>query len=124
MRGLDKKDAYAFHDFNTASTDQHSMNLANTVMVFSEDTIAQAKADSGIDLHRAADRAKYFKSTYTMMIGIFDPIHQRVTTYFNGLDGELNVPYADYRRKDGKLESGDILNALQAFQTNTIGRLR
>jgi hypothetical protein len=118
-----KKDMYALSDV-TAKAGSPSSNLANSVVMFSEDTVAQAKSDSGIDLHNAGDRHRYFRDTYTMIIVVVDTVHQRVTVYFNGIDGDINVPYSDFRPKDSKFDPNDFMTALQAFSTNSVGRLR
>lgn len=124
LRTIASKDKYALVDIADYSTASKSANLANSVVVFSEDTVAQAKTDSAIDLHNPRDRKRYFRDTYTMIIAVIDPIHQRVTIYFNGLDGELDVSYADFKPKDKNFDPNNFVQALQAFSTNTVGRLR
>lgn len=119
-----KKDHYAIGDISAKTGSATSSNLANSVMVFSEDTVAIAKAESGIDLHKDSDRARYFRDTYTMIVIIVDQVHQRVTVYFNGIDGELNVPYSDFKPKDSKFNPDEFMTALTAFGTNQIGRMR
>lgn len=119
-----KKDAYSIGDLTAKTGAATSSNLSNSVMIFSEDTVAVAKAESGIDLHNESQRNSYFKDTYTMIVVIVDPVHQRVTVYFNGLSGELNVPYSDFKPKDSKFNPDEFLTALTAFGTNSIGRMR
>lgn len=124
---ISKKDVYAVGDVGRTlhkSTGTASSNLANSVVIFSEETLAQAKADSNIDLHRANDRARYFRDTYTMIICVLDTIHQRVTIYFNGIDGELDVSYNEFRSKDQSFDPNMFMQALSAFSSNSIGRLR
>jgi hypothetical protein len=124
---ISKKDVYAAGDIKDSfkkSANARSANLANSVVIFSEETILQAKADSNIDLHRADDRARYFRDTYTMIVCVVDTIHQRVTIYFNGIDGELDVSYNEFRPKDQKFDPNMFMQALSAFSTNSIGRLR
>ena len=119
-----KKDKYALADVSSKSAAAHSSNLANSVVVFSEDTVTRAKADSGIDLHNDQDRQRYFRDAYAMIVAIVDPLHQRVTIYFNGLDGALECSYSDFRSKDAKFDPKDFMAALQAFSTNSVARLR
>jgi hypothetical protein len=121
---ISKKDMYALGDASSKKSVTRSANLANSVVILSEETIAQAKADSNIDLHREADRQRYFRDTYTMLIAIVDTIHQRVTIYFNGIDGELDVSYNEFRPRDQKFDPNMFMQALSAFSTNSIGRLR
>lgn len=124
QRTIAKKDRYALGDVTDRATANHSQNLANSVVVFTEDTVAQAKSDSGIDLHKDADRTRYFRSVYAMIVAIVDPLHQRVTIYFNGIDGGLNCSYNEFKPKDSKFDPNDFMQALSAFSTNSIGRLR
>jgi hypothetical protein len=124
LKTVAKKDKYALADVTDKSTAARSGNLANSVVIFSEDTVAQAKADSAIDLHNPRDRQRYFRDTYTMIICVIDPIHQRVTTYFNGLDGSLDNSYNEFKPKDQKFDPKDFMQAIQAFSTNSLSRLR
>lgn len=124
---ITKKDTYAADDLGKSfqeTKNTRSSNLANSVMVFSEETVEQAKAESNIDLHREADRRRYFRDTYTMIVAIVDTIYQRVTIYFNGIDGELDVSYNEFRPRDQKFDPNMFMQALSAFSTNSIGRLR
>ena len=123
LKTVNRKDAYAIQDASGYAKG-HSHNLANSVMILSQDAVAQAKADSGIDLHNPADRGSYFKNTYSMIIAIVDPLHQRVSVYINGIDGYLNLSYSDFKNTDGKNEGADFVAALQAISTNSIGRMR
>ena len=124
LRTVAKKDKYAAADATDRLGSRQSANLANSVMIFSEDAVGQAKADSGIDLHNPTDRARYFRDTYTMIVVVIDTLHQRVTVYFNGVDGEINAPYNEFRPKDTKFDPKDFMVALQAFTTGSVSRMR
>lgn len=124
LKSVEAKDKYALGDLTDSLSASQSYNLANSVMIFSEDTVMRAKVDSAIDLHKESDRNHYFKNTYSMIIAIVDSLHQRVTVYFNGLDGGLNASYNDFKGKDQKFDPKDFMAALQAFSTNSVSRLR
>jgi hypothetical protein len=119
-----KKDHYALAELHDKNAVTRSANLANTVIILSEDTVRQARVDSAIDLHKPADRQRYFRDTYSMMLIVLDTLHQHVTIYFNGIDGSIEVSYNEFRPKDSKFDPKDFLTALQAFSTNSLGRLR
>jgi hypothetical protein len=121
---ISNKDKYALGDVTDSLNSRQSANLANSVMILSEDAVAQAKIDSGIDLHNPQMRNTYFKNTYTMILVIVDPLHQRVTTFFNGLDGEINASYNDYRPNSKDYDPNAFMTALQAFSSGQIGRMR
>ena len=124
LKSVEAKDKYALGDLTDSLNASQSYNLANSVMIFSEDTVMRAKVDSAIDLHKEADRTHYFKNTYSMILAIVDPIHQRIQVYFNGLEGGLNASYNDFKGKDQKFDPKDFMVALQAFSSNNISRLR
>ena len=124
LRTINKKDAYAARDLIVPPTGKVSSNLSNSVMVFSEDTVSRARVEAGINLHDAKTRHRYFSDSYTMMIIIIDPLHQRVTIYFNGIDGDLNLPYSHFKGKDSKFDPKDFMEAMSAFSSNSIGRMR
>jgi hypothetical protein len=124
LKTVAKKDSYALADVSNSLGSTQSSNLANSVIIFSEETVAQAKMESGIDLHHEASRNAYFRDTYSMIVVIVDAMHQRVTIYFNGLDGELNLSYAEFKPRDSKFDPQEMMGALAAFSTNNIGRMR
>lgn len=124
QRSISKKNKYALGDLTDRDTSAKSANLANSVVVFSEDTVAQARSDSGIDLHNEKDRQRYFSTVYAMIVAIIDPLHQRVTVYFNGIDGALESSYNDFKPKGQNFDPKDFMQALTAFSTNSIGRMR
>jgi hypothetical protein len=124
QRAISKKNKYALGDLTDRNFDAKSANLANSVVVFSEDTVLQARSDSGIDLHSEKDRQRYFNTVYAMIVAIIDPLHQRVTVYFNGVDGALECSYSDFKPKGSSFDPKDFMQALTAFSTNSIGRMR
>lgn len=97
-----------------AAGNMASKNIANTVMIFSEDTVRAAKAETGFDMHKDSDRARYFSETYTMIIAIVDPYHHIVTLYMNGVPGKSENSYDSFKKK--KHDDND-LKALVALLT-------
>jgi hypothetical protein len=124
LKTVAKKDKYALDEATDHLGTRQSSNLANSVVIFSEDTVLQAKSDSGIDLHEARDRRRYFHETYAMILVIIDPLHQRLKVYFNGIDGDIDASYGEFRPKDDKFDPVDFMTALQSFSTNSMSRLR
>lgn len=88
-----------------------SKNIANTVLIFSEETVKAAKAETGIDLHKDADRHRYFVETYAMIIAIVDPFHRQVTLYQNGIAGGSDLSYDAIKISGGK-DDTDITKLL------------
>ena len=94
-----------------SSSQLASKNIANTVLVFSEETVKAAKAETGIDLHKDADRHRYFVETYAMIIAIVDPFHRQVTLYQNGISGGSDLSYDAIKISGGK-DDTDITKLL------------
>jgi hypothetical protein len=100
-------------------------NLANSILVFSEDTVRRAQAESGINLHDKTERERYFNTAYAILIAIIDPRHQRVTIYVNGVEGEINSSYKDFESKKSKgLDPSEFIAALTAIGNNNVSRMR
>ena len=107
-----------FLDFlkNFDSKQAMSSNIANTILVFSEDAVKRAKADAGFDLHNEKDRSKYFERTYAMFICIIDPMYNKVYLYMNGYDNGATYSYSDFtsRSKD----TADIKSIIETLTQN------
>lgn len=122
---IHKKDNYSLADVaSNRSTGSMSQNLANSVMVFSEDTVRQAYADSGINLHNDDDRKRYFASTYTMIIAVLDPAFGDVSVYINGIDGKMTFKYSAFKPNDKKFDPVDLVAAMQALGSGKTPTIR
>lgn len=123
LKTVNTKDVYALQDVTSKSAAPGSSNLANSVLIITQEAADEAKS-VGVDLHHPADRQRYFRDTYAMIVVIVDTIHQRLTIYFNGIDGDIDASYMDFKPKDTKFDPKDFMAALQAFSGNNISRLR
>ena len=120
-----KKDQYSLSDIaSSRSTGNMSHNLANSVLVFSEDTVRQAYADSGVDLHNDDDRKRYFEATYSMIIAIIDPAFADVSVYINGISGRINFKYSALKPADKKFDPVDLIAAMQALGSGKAPTIR
>jgi hypothetical protein len=121
---LDQKDVGYFgpllHAFATGKV-KASGNLANTVMIFSADTVEQARLESGINIYKNMQR--YFDQTYSMMVIIVDPSHRRVQIFINGIKGDINLSY-DQLKPSGKGGSIDLDDMIKAITAGNMGRMR
>lgn len=95
-----------------------SHNIANSVLVFSEETVLKAKAEYNFDIHRSGDRARYFQTVYAMIIAVINQEFGRVTLYFNGIDVGGTYHFQDFKTSKGD-SALDLLKAL-----NDIGKGR
>lgn len=125
LQSIHSKDKYSLSDVaSNREVGNMSQNLANSVLIFSEDTVRQAYAESGVDLHNDADRARYFKSTYAMIISIVDPAFAEVTTYINGIDGRIKFKYSALKPNDKKFDPVDLIAAMSALGDGKAPTLR
>ena len=124
MANVAKKDrALVTKNLTQGDASKKTHNLANSVMIFSTDAIAQAKAESGIDLHNKAARNRYFADTYSMVIAVVDPMYHQVTLYLNGIDDVGVYTYAQFEHKSGDKDGGlDLLKVLAQFQNGKSAR--
>lgn len=110
------KDAYSRADIaSNRSTGDMSKNLPNSIMIFSEESVQDAYLTSGIDLRNETDRNRYFRDTYTMIIAIINPSHQRVEIAFNGIPGLIDISYADLKPKQKNFDPTDLISSMAAF---------
>ena len=89
-------------------------NLANSVLIFSSETLKRAKAESGIDLTDNAARSKYFDTSFTMIIAVIDPLYDQVTFYYNGIPEAATFSF-DQIKIGGKGGSPDLISIMNAL---------
>lgn len=113
---IKNKDAYSRADIaSNRSTGDMSKNLPNSVMVFSDDTVQEAYLSSGLDLRNSNDRDRYFRDTYTMIIAIINPSHQRIEIAFNGIPGIVDISYSDLKPKQKNFDPTDLVASIAAI---------
>jgi len=101
---------------NLAKADAvRSRNIANSIMIFSKDTVVRAKNDTGFDLFNAQDRERYFAMSFCMFLVIVDPAFLTVTMYFNGVDHEGTYTFDQMKVGSKGGTSSDIVSILQAL---------
>lgn len=113
---IKNKDAYSRADIaSNRSTGDMSKNLPNSVMIFSDDTVQEAYLSSGLDLRNSNDRDRYFRDTYTMIIAIINPSHQRIEIAFNGIPGIVDISYSDLKPKQKNFDPTDLVASIAAI---------
>lgn len=93
-----------------------SSNVANNILIFSEDAVKRAKADSAFDLHKTRDRNSYFQRTYAMFICVIDPMYNKVYLYMNGYDNGATYSYSDFTNRSK--DTADIKSILETISQN------
>jgi len=103
-----------FANLNKNQADR-SRNIANSVMIFSQDTVKRAKAESGIDITKPDDREKYFATAFAMIIAVVDTVYDRVTFYYNGLDDEATFSFDQLKNATKGSNGLDLVAVMNAL---------
>lgn len=98
-----------------------SSNIANSVLVVSEDTVSAVKGEYKFDLHSGGDRARFFKNSYVMMIWVVDEAYERVTLYLNGVEDVGDYSYAQLKPKS-KNDTANLVQVMAAMSQNRAPR--
>lgn len=96
-------------------TKDPNRNIANTVLIMSEDQVKRAKVDSGFDLHDSADRKRFFQQTYAMLIYVVDPMYNTVKMYMNGIAAVGEYTFDMFKPKGKSNDVVDLLSAVNAM---------
>jgi len=92
-----------------------SRNIANSVLIFSRETVQRAKVESGIDITNPQSRQSFFNTSFAMILVVVDTLYDRVTFYYNGLDDEATFSFDQMKLKnkgDSGLDLVAVMNAL------------
>jgi hypothetical protein len=114
---IDKETASRQRVFGNLNKNQadRSRNIANSVMIFSHDTVMRAKAESGIDITKSGDREKYFATSFAMIIAVVDTVYDRVTFYYNGLDDEATFSFDQLKNATKGSNGLDLVAVMNAL---------
>lgn len=94
---------------------KRARNIANSILIFSSETVQRAKIESGIDLTNDQARQKYFDVSFSMIIVVVDMLYDQVTFYYNGIDGGATFSFDQLKvggKGGGNTDLVTILNAL------------
>ena len=105
-------------NLSTLSNKNKSYNLANSVMMFDENSVSRYAKKVGMDFKNIRDRRKFFTTTFTLFIVLVDTRYSRVTIYTNGIDQEASYSYSDIKSNasSDKLELKEIVEYLGRSQ--------
>lgn len=109
-----RRSIISFWNALTSGQKSGERNIANSVLIFSEETVARAKVEVGFDLHNANDRSTYFDHTFSMMIFVVDPMYNRVTLYINGIESTGTYTFDQFKPKGRGNDVGDLAKILEA----------
>ena len=94
-------------------------NIANSILIVNESSFRNACRNRGVDFNRDADRNRFFRESMMMFLVIVDPLHSRITMYFNGLDRVGNYNFKQIMSMVGAGTKGsdkyDLQSIMAAF---------
>ena len=114
------KSRWTFAENLSKESAQKARNIANTVLIFSQETMDRAKVEGGVDFSVYRSRQDYFDSTYALMIVVVDQMYNQVTIYYNSIEEAATYSF-DQMQTATKNGSGTdlvaIMNALNQGRT-------
>lgn len=100
---------------NKTLSSSPSSNVANAVMILTEETARRAKVDVGLDFTNHGSRERFFANSYAMMVFVIDPSYNSVTMYLNGIDDVGHYTYDNFSSSKGGGQSVDLVQLLAAM---------
>ena len=91
---VQQKNALAKWLFQFTPIRPENHNSASSIMVFDKKTIQMASAENYFDFNRKADRERFFKKTFSMIVCVVDTAYAQVEMYFNGIDAKGSYPFS------------------------------
>ena len=101
-----------------------SSNLANTILIVSEETIKKVKKDLGYDFLREETRSKFFAKTYCMMVIVIDTYYNKVTVYMNGIPVVGTYSFKDFEKGDKTIDADTFLQLFSQAGQQSISAAR
>lgn len=96
-----------------------NVNSANTIMIISQNVYDEVNMSRGFDMSQKKMREEFFRESMMMLLVVVDPMYQKITIYFNGVDqrGEYSFKMIESNSGSGagghdKYNLKDIMSAL------------
>lgn len=109
------KSRWAFAANLSKESPQKAHNIANTVLIFSQETMDRAKVDGGIDFSDYRSRQDYFNSTYALMIVVVDQMYNQVTIYYNSIEEAATYSFDQMQSATKNGSSTDLVSIMNAL---------
>lgn len=89
-------------------------NIANTILIFEKNSFDRACNSAGLKFSVYGNRQKFFNKTFSLMVITVDPMYNKVTIYYHGLQ-EASTFTFDQLKKNAKTEATDILAMMKNY---------
>ena len=97
-----------------AQVNPERQNLANTILLFDKVNFEKACSNSGLNFKTYSARQKFFNATMSMIVGVIDPMYNKVRLYFHGITDPAEYTF-DQVKRNAKTESTDILAMMKSY---------
>lgn len=96
-------------------------NIANCIMIFEKSTFDNACREANLNFNNNADRDRFFRMSFAMIIAVVDTMYSKVDLYINGIDKTKEYTFKDFEKLSGG-SGNDIVQFMQAMQQGNMPR--
>jgi hypothetical protein len=96
-------------------TNVRSRNVANAVLIFNEETVLRAKAETGQDFFNKEFRDSFFDNILALSVVTVDPMWGKVRIWYNGFDEPSEFTFDQMKpaaKGGGNMDLISIMNAI------------
>lgn len=111
----EQSEAMRKYGANAFSGKNARRNIANAIMIVDANTFKSACREYGYDFDRAADRERFFRLSFMMIIAVVDTMYSSVDLYINGIAKSKTYNFKDFEKAKSN-GSNDLVSLLQAMQ--------
>lgn len=89
-------------------------NIANTILIFEKSNFEKACSAAGLRFKDYNSRQKFFNKTFAMMLHVVDPMFNKVTSYYHGLNAVSEFTF-DQIKRNSRTENIDLMQVMKAY---------
>lgn len=89
-------------------------NIANTILILEKNNFEKACSRAGLRFKDFNNRQKFFNKTFAMMLHVVDPMFNKVTSYYHGLNAISEFTF-DQIKRNSRNENVDLMQVMKAY---------
>lgn len=89
-------------------------NIANTILILEKSNFEKACSRAGLRFKDFNSRQKFFNKTFAMMLHVVDPMFNKVTSYYHGLNAISEFTF-DQIKRNSRNENVDLMQVMKAY---------
>lgn len=105
------------NDVASLLTGKFSLANLSNIAVVAKSTIDELELKTGESFANKRFRDRIFEATYLMIVAVVDPMYERVTFYFQDIDGSTSLSRRDLK----DLKKGDAVNVTDLLKAYDMG---